>query len=346
MITIASLVFSMTLVALTLISQQLGPRILLLFMDDRETQTVLGLFIATFIFALIVLVRVGNETLGNKVPSLAVFLTAGLALLSLGMMIRFIHHISTRIQADVMIAELGTELNRAASHFVATEESDEHEEATAAERKRLEALDSDSAATVPSPRSGYLRRLDGSAICELAASNDLVLKVLARPGEFVLTDAPVLKAAPANGKGKIDDDCVAEISGLLDVGNRRTPEATIEFEINALVEVALRALSPAINDPFTAVACVDRLADGMRILIGRNDEQRISRDGKGEIRLVHAPAPFAGYLEQGFDAIRAAAKSHPMVLDEMSRLLSAMAALATGARKKAVCSYLSKVQKT
>jgi uncharacterized membrane protein len=105
MITIASLVFSMTLVALTLVSQQFGPRILMLFMDDRETQVVLGLFVGTFMFALIILLRLGDEAMGNRVPGVAVIAAAALTILSLGMMIRFIHHISMRIQADVLIAD-------------------------------------------------------------------------------------------------------------------------------------------------------------------------------------------------------------------------------------------------
>lgn len=324
MITIASLVFSMTLIALTLVSQQLGPRILLHFMDDRETQVMLGLFVATFIFALIVLLRVGDEAMGRRVPALAVLLTAGLAIVALGMMIRFIHHIATRIQADVLIAELGDDLNRAAEKYAAEDRSEDHLPEEDELKAFQETFDDKNVVNLALSKSGYLRRLETGKACELAMENDLFLRMQARPGEFVLAGTPVLAVVCRNGTGSISEELQEQICALISVGRRRTAEASLEFEISALVEVALRALSPGINDPFTASACVDRLADGLRKLMQRETELPISRDQEGDIRVMHKEEPFSRYLATAFDAITESGRSKDQILKKLTETFKSL----------------------
>ncbi len=329
MITIASLVFSMTLVALTLVSQQLGPRILLLFMDDRETQVMLGLFIATFVFALIVLLRVGDEELVGRVPAVAVILTAGLAIFALGMMIRFIHHIATRIQADVLIAELGHDLTEAARKFAKLDQEGDQTTSEQELKKIKRRVTDDPAIDVTLGTSGYLRRLETETACDLAKQHNLVLSMKVRPGQFVLAGTPILAVA-CNADGKeIGDDLQSELCRLVAVGEKRTPEASVEFEISALVEVALRALSPGINDPFTASACIDRLADGMRTLMQRKTEQRVSRDEDGEIRVVHAAEPFSRYLITAFSAIREAGRNNTLITNRLAKILADLEQIAS-----------------
>ena len=328
MITIASLVFSMTLVALTLVSQQLGPRILLFFMDDRETQIMLGLFVATFIFALIVLLRVGDEALGGRVPSLAVLLTAGLAIFALGMMTRFIHHIATRIQADVVIAALGRDLKAAASGF-ADQGADSGKAAGADELEQIDKqLSGDALTHVALETSGYLRRMDTDTACSLACEHDLLIAMQVRPGQFVLAGTPILAVCSNNGDADLGNDLQRDIACLVTVGERRTPEASVEFEISALVEVALRALSPGINDPFTACACIDRLAVGLLHLMDRDSERRVHRDDDGVIRVVHTAEPFSRYLSSAFDAIAHAGRNQPVVLEKLSATLASLEQIA------------------
>jgi len=321
MITVASLVFSLTLVALTMISQQLGPRALLHFMDDRPTQIVLGLFIATFLFALVVLTRLDEEVVDGRVPGLAVIAAVGLSVVALGTVIHFIHHIATRIQADVLVAELGSDFRHAAETFVSRVTSGDAFESDDEREKLLARFADDDCYEIALESSGYLLRFDAHAMCRLAKKHGLVLRVEERPGAFVLAGHPLLTAV-ADGNGEVQDSTLSHFRGELSVGSRRTPQASIEFDLKALVEVALRALSPGINDPYTAAACIDRLADGIRVLMARATEQRVTRDGDGNVRVLHMPEPFNRNLSLAFDSIITAGQGQAIILSKLAEVLS------------------------
>lgn len=323
MITVSTLVFSMTLVALTTVSQQLGPRIIMRFMDDRPIQIVLGTFVAAFLFSLILLMRVGDQAVEGEVPGIGVTTAAALAVLALAAMITFFDHVARRVQADAMINELGNELDRAAEEFVSPHDNakrypDPQElAALTAEFETRQLL------CIAAPGSGYLRTIDADSLASFATRHELVVRIEKRPGEFVLSGEPVMSAA-SNGQGsnappeKLEEDLVE----WLYVGGRRTPEASIEFEIRALVEVALRALSPGINDPFTAIACIDNLADGLRVLAQRTEPYRVHRDSDGNIRVLHAPEPFERYLELGYRPIAQAARGMTIVINRLREALA------------------------
>lgn len=321
MITVASLVFSLTLVALTLVSQQLGPRALLHFMDDRPTQIVLGLFIATFLFALVVLTRLDDEVVRGHVPGLAVIAAVALSVVALGTVIHFIHHIATRIQADVLIAELGGDFRAAAETFVSRGQAEDAFADDAERENLLQNFEDGTCFEIALEKSGYLLRFDTDAMCRLAQKHDLVLRVEERPGAFVLAGHPLLTAI-ANGDAQVEDDTLSQFRDQLSVGSRRTPQSSIEFDLKALVEVALRALSPGINDPYTAAACIDRLADGIRVLMVRETEQRVTRDGDGNVRIIHMPEPFERNLSLAFDAIIKAGQDQAIVLSKLAEVLS------------------------
>jgi len=331
MITIASLVFSMTLVALTSVSQQLGPRILQRFMDDRPTQFALGIFIATFLFALILLMRVGDDARGGVVPGLGVTLSAGLAIVAIGTMIHFFDHVAKRLQADALIGELARDLQAAAQEYVGRTHSDARSlapDAAARIEKRFDQADCTMA--VKQLLSGYLRRVDGARLCRLGAQEDLIMRVEVRPGQFVLADQAVLTVAYHEG-ARLPDDIENQLGCLMRVAEKRMPEATIEFEIDALVEVALRALSPGVNDPFTAIACVDHLADGMRLLATGKDHYLADRDTDDVVRVIHKLTPFREHLDRAFGPVIAAASGNEMVLRHMARAMEQLKAL--GGRK-------------
>jgi uncharacterized membrane protein len=323
MITVASLVFSMTLVALTLVSQQLGPRILLRFMDDRPTQIVLGLFIATFLFSLIVLFRIDDNAVSGRVPGLGILSSAGLAVASLGMMIHFVHHIANRIQADVLIAALGKDLNTAAATLISSRDQSA-EIATEDEIKAFEEqFEKSEPRTVRSARSGYLGGIDVITACRIGLEHDLIFKSRVRSGEFVLAGTPVIDVVGLDAN-EAADEIEEEIQDLLRLGQRRTPEASIEFELNALVEVALRALSPGVNDPYTAMACVDRLADGLRILMDQKSPHRIAHDAEDDIRFQHVPEPFERYLKVAFDPVIEMARNYTLVTNKLETALTGL----------------------
>ncbi len=232
-------------------------------------------------------------------------------------MIHFIHHIATRIQADVLVSELGRDLRVAAS-CLSTGGTGIGEYAPKGEQQSLSALfEQHAIGLISANASGYLLQLDTETAVGLAQAPDFVIRMDARPGQFVLQDDPVMTLAKRAAENEVSSALTEKLERLIVVGARRTPEASVEFEIDALVEVALRALSPGINDTFTATTCVDRLSDGLRCLMQRDSEQRVVRDPDGIVRFVHAPEPFSRYLSKAFGPICYAADDNPMVLEKL-----------------------------
>jgi uncharacterized membrane protein len=335
MITIASLVISMTLVSLTLVSQQFGPRIIVRFMDDRPTQIVLGLFVATFVFAMIVLMQIGNNKSDGIVPGLSVSATGLLALISLGMMIHFIHHVATRIQADVIINELGLDLLHTAEMLVRPKEhigylSKRDEDVLAGQFRASDTW------TIDARMSGYLRGIDSGYAGRLAAESGVCIRIDAVPGDFVHKGSRVLTVAPQQDTAQEDMD-IEKFRDLISIASQRTPEASVIYEINALNEVALRALSPGINDPHTASACIDRLTDGLRVLMSRENAQRVFRDQDDNIRVIYPPEPFSLYLSKAYGPIWHSGCSIPIVREKLEQALDYLTGIAgSAADKKAI----------
>ncbi len=329
MITVATLVFSMTLVALTTVTQQLGPRILLRFMDDRPIQVVLGTFIGAFLFPLVLLMRVGEDAQAGDVPGVAVTVAVGLAVIALGAMISIFDHVSRRIQADSLIEELGIDLRRAAAGMTHAEDGAQPGEPEAAEISDVAGLmvrfDSGAPTCVTLENAGYLRSLNGAEAAQQASDAGLILRLCLRPGAFAFKGQTVIEAVREAGNTSAID--TEKLARLVAVGGKRTPEASVEFEITALVEVALRALSPGINDPYTAIACIDRLADGIMVLAAREPSHRVIRDTDGQIRLLLPPEPLKRYLSVAFDPIIHAGREIPLVQARLNDVFDVMAEL-------------------
>ena len=141
-----------------------------------------------------------------------------------------------------------------------------------------------------------------------------------------MTDQDVLTILHRDG-GALTDETEELLARLMLVADKRMAEATIEFEIDALVEVALRALSPGVNDPFTAMACVDHLADGMRLLATGKEHCLANRDADDVVRVIHKLATFREHLERAFGPILAAASDNEMVLGHIERAVGQLEAL-------------------
>ncbi len=318
MITAASLVFSMTLVALSFVSQQLGPRIILRFMEDRPTQIVLGAFVATFIYSLIVLGVIGTRYDTNFIPVLSVYVSALLAILSLALMIHFIHHIATNIQADAVVAALGHQLLAAIeardkrhaelSKFIPSQEYDRYREAIHAEGHAIAATG-----------SGYIQSIDEAGAVDLAQQNGLKIAFALRPGQFVLEGTPLAYVSLSNSDDS--DNVNGDIEDLCILGERRTRQQNIEFEINALVEVALRALSPSMNDPLTAVACANRMFVGLAKLTCRSGQARVLVSQEDEAVAFPLPQDFGHYLNAAVTPLRRAGKSDLILVCNLLGLL-------------------------
>jgi hypothetical protein len=232
MISVASLVFSMTLVTLTLASSQLGPRLITRFVSDWVNQVVLGTFVATFVYAIVVLQTVSETAPEPFVPHLSIMAGLVLALISLLWLVYFIHHVASSIQADTVIAELGQQLSGAIEH--------RFPEIDLPEGGPLEApfLDglADRPGVIAAGKSGYVQVIDARALLRQATAHGLILKIDARPGDFVVERAPLLFVWP---RERLSEDLRGDLEQPIVIGPKRTPTQDIDFAVAALVEIAL-----------------------------------------------------------------------------------------------------------
>ena len=321
MITVASLVFSMTLVTLQLASSQLGPRLITRFVRDAVNQIVLGTFVATFIYAILVLQTVSESAPEPFVPHLAVMVALILALISLLWLIYFIHHVATSIQADTVIADLSEQLSEAIEHRFPEIELPGP---APPETPFLDRF-AEPPGIVAAPESGYIQVIDADALLRKATANGLVIKVEARPGDFVVEDAPLLLVWP---RERLSNDLCEALWEPIVIGPKRTPAQDIDFAVAALVEIALRALSPGINDPQTAMTCIDRLSAALAEIMKEQEPSSLVPDAEGAIRLIVRPATFEAVMGAAFNPIRHAARDHARVLRRLAQSLAVLAGLA------------------
>lgn len=325
-ITVAALVFSITLVVLNMASAQFGPRLLRNFMRHNATQLVMGTFVGTFLYCLLTLAAVATESGNTFVPQFAVAGGLALGVVAFGLLIYFFHHVSVFVQAGRIIHDVAGDLEHALkSSFPerdagASRTPDDEENDDGPGRRG----DGAEARRIAAPESGYVEAIDTSGLLALACAHGLVIELGCRPGHFVLAGRPLARAAPA---AKVDDELAADIARAIVTGPERTSVQDPEFAVHQLVEVALRALSPGINDPYTALNCVDRLAAALCLLAGRALPSRYRRDERGEIRLVTDPYTYGGIVEAAFNQIRQAAHGHLAV---QLRLLEAVTEVASG----------------
>lgn len=326
MITIGGVVFSMTLVALTLASAQFGPRLLRNFMSDTVNQLVLGTFIATFIYCLLVMRTIRRESEVAFVPHLSVTLGLLFALVSMAVLIYFIHHVSVSIQADEVVARVARELDEGIDRLFPEDIGEAVPFEVGRDRELLATLENEPQ-PVEAPTDGYLQFIDAEALMSVAVEHDLVMQVVQRPGQYVTADRPLLLLAPAV---RVSDKVRAAVSKAILVGSQRTPSQDLEFAISQLVEIAVRALSPGVNDPFTAIRCADRLGSAIYRLARRPMPSPYRRDEKNRLRIVAPPVTFPEVLAASFNEIRQNAGSSAAVT---IRLMEVMAIVAESANR-------------
>ncbi|QCB45387.1 DUF2254 domain-containing protein [Hydrogenophaga sp. PAMC20947] len=315
MIAIAGTVFSMTLVALSLASSQLGPRMLRNFMRDTTNQVVLGTFVATFVYCLLVLRTIRRTGEAAFVPHLSVSIGVLLAIVSVGVLIYFIHHISVSIQADQVVARIGKELDDAIDKLFPDHVGELGSEVPIVSGETdLPVAFASEARPVGATGDGYLQLIDAGALMDLACEEDLLLRLERRPGHYLVKGRAMVMVWPGD---RVTEALVDKMNAAFVLGNQRTATQDIEFSFHQLVEIAVRALSPGINDPFTAIACVDRLGSALCRLARRDMPSPFRFDSQGRLRLVAPGSSFAGILDLAFNQIRQNARSNPAVAIRM-----------------------------
>jgi uncharacterized membrane protein len=321
MVSVATTAFSITIVALQLASSQFGPRLLRNFMQDTGNQVVLGTFISTFVYCLMVL-RTVNESEGHEfVPHVAVTCALGLAITSIGVLIYFLHHAASSIQVDNIIKSVGDDLEHTIQKLFP--ETTEHSFCSQTEDAIDIPTDFDRHSYPVNARlNGYLQAFDDNQLMQIATENDLIIQVQLRAGRFMVQGSELARVFP---KGKVNKLMTSQIDGAFVLGSKRTNQQDLEFSINQLVEIAVRALSPGINDPFTAVRCIDQISATLCYLARRDIPSPYRYDDQNQLRLSMPSLAFADVTDAAFNQIRQNGRSSVAVT---IRLLEAIAVIA------------------
>lgn len=317
-ITVVGVVFSITIVALTLASTQFGPRMMRNFIRDRGTQLTLGTFVATFFYSILALVSIGGGPHGDFVPHLSITVALLLTIADLTVLIYFINHIATAIQLPQVIAGIAGDLAKEIDAGNSGDPASGFGSARGPSREELLRRMEESGAIIRTPASGYLQVIRHDTLLKIATSAEAVIHLPYRPGHFLMHGQTLAIVWPASAV-----DYVAENLQRGHVtGPYRTLTQDISFGFDQLVEIALRALSPAVNDTFTALTCIDWLGDCLcRITTGWHP-QRIRRDDTGHIRVIAHEADSERLIQRAFEKIRQAGEGMPAV---MIRQLDALA---------------------
>ena len=317
MVTVAGVVFSITIVALSYASSQYGPRVLTNFMSDRGNTVTLGTFIATFLYSLMVLrtIRGGEE---DFVPQYSVIVGMLLAVCSIGVLIYFIHHVLQSIHINHVVEKIGRQLVEDA-------------------QIRFPKLIGGSAPKdqLPSPElkgkvgvatsdvTGYIQALDGDKLLDLAREADVLIRLRYRPGDFVMEGRGLADIEPS---GDWSDKCNEELRTCFTVGAKRTPKHDLMFLVSELVEIAARALSPGVNDPMTAVTCLDWLGAGGTEFATRELPGAVRLDKEGTPRLITSPDDFGYFVDRSFGRLRQYAAADTIAALHLLRVVGEVAA--------------------
>jgi uncharacterized membrane protein len=329
MITVAGTTYSIVIVALVLASTQFAPRVLRGFMRDRKNQIILGFFIATFTYCLLVLRAVRGLQDDQFVPGTAITGGVVLALISLGMLIYFIDYISHNIQVSSIISTIAQET----VHLIRQLYSQDWSAADGAYAARHSV--NTTWTPVLADTSGYLEFVDYDELLERMVHEDRILRVDRVVGDFVIAGTPLAYVAPA---GPVSATLQAQINDTFALGRNRTMQQDIAFGIRQIVDIALKALSPGINDPTTAVNCIDYLGVILITLAGRAFPALDRTDAQGQIRILAREMGFQDFADLAFDQIRHFGAKDPAI---SRRLLETIAQMAVVTRSPAHCAVLA-----
>lgn len=315
-LTVLSLVYSLTLVVFTLAAGNIGPRLLTRFTEDRVIQVTAGVLAATFLYSILILQRSESGIDHALSTGVAVLWTV----LSISLVIVFIHNVATRITIDEEIARIGRTLSKHIEALIKESSDDARSERDAG--PDLDDLRPPGEATdLAAARNGYVDAIDLEHLFKRACEHDLFIEVHATPGQFVVQGCPLLTYT-----GDLDEVDHEDLRRAFMISHNRTPEADLNFSILLMVEIAQRALSPGLNDGFTAIAVIDHLSGAFSKILTRPEPSPLRRDEDGDPKLWCELVSVDRLLGTAF---------HPLRRDGLSsvtvtlRLLAALERLAT-----------------
>nr|HAT8713182.1 DUF2254 domain-containing protein [Legionella jordanis] len=297
MMTVAGVIFSMTIVAVSFAASQIGPRLISNFMRDRSNQITLGTFIATFLFCLFILLALFNlnedtaSELDTKsfLPQISLLVAIILTLCSVGVLIYFIHHIPESINMSNVIGKVGEELTKQIDCLfpgnIGRGGSIAEPDASIINKPGN---------AISATQHGYIRILDGASLLKIASKYNFIIKVEARPGDYVTENSTLLTIYCSNS---ITDAAKQECIKTFIFGHERNQEQDILFLINEMIEIIARALSPSMNDPFTAMTCMNWLQLILEKVSRANPPSSYRYDDNNKLRIIAAPIYFDEFCD-------------------------------------------------
>ncbi len=320
MLGVASTTFSITIAVMTLTSSSYGPHLVRSFMADRATHVVLGTFVSTSLYALLVLRSVTSEVDGTTafVPHLAVLFAVLAAVVCIAVLVFFIHHVSESVQVVTLSRRVCDQLRDAVGRLYpegAGEPAPARADLPAGVRRsgggRFTGEGGAPPAVVRAGGCGYVAEVALEAVEGIAQRRDVLVRVAARPGRYAVDRTVLLEVLPAE---RADEGLLRELRACVDLANSRSAAQDVEFVVQQLVELMSRALSSGVNDPYTAITALDDLSGGLVLLVGRRVPAAERADDDGVVRLVGDPVRPEELIDQVFDALRAYATTTPLVV--------------------------------
>jgi uncharacterized membrane protein len=305
--TVLALIFSVSLLVLSMVATLFGPRLLYRFLQDWVTQVSIGMFMATFIFLCLVFLVTHEDPHSSFVPQVSLITSWFLVIASFGFLIYYSHRIAVSIQNPDMIARIVDSMRPVVIHAHASGPGQGSGEDVGPEAVARQLAEGES---VLCKHSGYVQEIDRAALVAEALRADAVIRFYYRPGQFVLRGEPLASVWPP---GRLVNR-EATIERHVWIGRHRILAQDCEFGIAQIVEIAIRALSPAINDTFTGVGCVDWLGDALLIAADVSLSDGRWYDGSGKLRVSVPPLRLERMVKMAFDQIRQAAADNPAVL--------------------------------
>jgi uncharacterized membrane protein len=305
--TVLALIFSVALLVLSMVSTLFGPRLLYRFMQDWVTQFTIGLFMGTFIFLCLCFLVTHQDAHTTFIPQISLLTSWLLVVSSFAFPVFYSHRVASSIQNPDLVARIVDDLAPEV----------QKRQMRGPECKSCKVLDPetieqqiDGGAAVTWPVSGYVQNIEHAAIVLAAQRASAVVHILKRPGQFVLRGEAIASVWPPARAADLEP----EIDRHLLIGRHRTLKQDFEFGVAQIVEIALRALSPAVNDTFTGVACVDWVGDALLLAADSPRPDGCWYDDSGELRLRVRPLRVERLARMAFDQIRQAAADNPAVL--------------------------------
>lgn len=297
-----------TMVVLTLAASQFGPRLIRSFMANPQTQIVLGTFVMTIVYCLLVLPVVGSREGSGKLPYASVSMALALTILSIGLLVLFLHILARSIVSETVIERVGNELDELLDEFAPLDAAGPTEVPT----QQLLPVDFDQrAAFFGSREPGYVQAIQFERLVAIAQKADALIVLCFRAGRYVVLGSREFAEYP---RERLTKDLMAEIQDAILTGIHRTPVQDPDFSLRHLDEIADRALSAAVNDPYTAVAVIDRLSASLCRLMGRALPAGVFRGRDGVLRLACTQPTYAGLIEAGFNQIRQNGAGMPIIV--------------------------------